>query len=80
MRAYPRPEVPQIDAVRTDVEGTCTECGSTDLQEYRVLSEGGWWDVRKCRTCLASLERTRAPWFGSIETLTHLLPTAKGLS
>ena len=29
------------------------------LAEYRVLSEGGWWDVRKCQTCLASLSESR---------------------
>ena len=35
-----------------------------NLAEYRVLSEGGWWDVRKCQSCLASVSREPAPLFG----------------
>ena len=42
---------------RRPVDGKCEECGAETLAEYRVLSEGGWWDVRKCQTCLASLSR-----------------------
>ena len=34
---------------------TCPACGATEsLAEYRVLAEGGWWDVRKCQACLHS--------------------------
>jgi hypothetical protein len=46
------------------VEGTCPECGANDLAEYPVLSEGGWWDVRKCQSCLASVSREPGPLFG----------------
>jgi hypothetical protein len=34
-----------------------------------VLSEGGWWDVRKCQGCLHSLSRRPAPPFGSYTPL-----------
>ena len=50
-------------------QGTCPECGSDQLADYRVLSEGGWWDVRKCQTCLHSLSRVAAPPFGSYTPL-----------
>ena len=33
--------------------------------DYRVFGEGGWWDVRKCQACLASIKRERGPLFGS---------------
>ena len=39
------------------------------LAEYRVLSEGGWWDVRKCQACLASASREPAPRYGSFTPL-----------
>jgi hypothetical protein len=35
------------------------------LAEYRVLSDGGWWDVQKCQECLTSVRRTPGPMFGS---------------
>jgi hypothetical protein len=50
---------------RTPVEGICPECGAAELAAYRVLGEGGWWDVRKCQRCLCSLSREKAPLFGS---------------
>jgi hypothetical protein len=33
------------------------------------MSEGGWWDVKKCTSCLASVERERAPMYGSFTPL-----------
>ena len=51
------------------MEGACEECGAETLAEYRVLSEGGWWDVRKCQTCLASASREPAPRYGSFTPL-----------
>ena len=51
------------------MEGACAECGAETLAEYRVLSEGGWWDVRKCQTCLASASREPAPRYGSFTPL-----------
>jgi hypothetical protein len=62
---FPRPEELHLEAQRTPVEGACPECGAAELAEYRVLSEGGWWDVRKCGNCLHSLQREPAPRFGS---------------
>ena len=51
---------------RTPAEGTCRECGKAELATYRVLSDGGWWDVCKCQSCLASVSRERAPMFGEL--------------
>ena len=65
MHAFPRSEEPFLFVERTSVEGTCPECGGSDLADYRVLGEGGWWDVRKCQGCLASIRRERGPMFGS---------------
>ena len=65
MHSFPRPAERHLRAERRRVEGTCPECGAQELAEYRVLSEGGWWDVRKCQNCLASVSRERGPLFGS---------------
>ena len=65
MHAFPRPDQPFLFVERTPAAGTCPECGGGNLADYRVLGEGGWWDVRKCRDCLASLRRERGPMFGS---------------
>jgi len=62
--SFPRPSEPFLSVERTPVEGACPECGAADLAEYRVLSEGGWWDVRKCQSCLASVSREPGPLFG----------------
>ena len=42
---------------------------TASLAEYRVLSEGGWFDVRKCQGCLESVSREQAPPFGSYTPL-----------
>jgi hypothetical protein len=65
VHAFPRPEQPFLSVERAPAEGTCPECGATDLADYRVIGEGGWWDVRKCQACLASIRRERGPMFGS---------------
>ena len=65
MHSFPRPSEPHLYAERRPVEGACPECGASELAEYRVLSEGGWWEVRKCQACLASASRERGPLFGS---------------
>ena len=49
MQTYPRPAEPYVDVPREPVEGSCPECGSSELRRYPVLSEGGWWDVVKCQ-------------------------------
>jgi vanillate/4-hydroxybenzoate decarboxylase subunit D len=69
VHSFPRPQEPHLFAAREPAEGTCPECGSEQLADYRVLSEGGWWDVRKCQNCLHSLNRTPAPPFGSYTPL-----------
>lgn len=69
MHSFPRPTQSHLDAERKPVEGSCPECGAAELADYRVLSDGGWWDVRKCQACLASLSRTPGPAFGSFTPL-----------
>ncbi|HVW18444.1 MAG TPA: hypothetical protein VHB30_09360 [Solirubrobacteraceae bacterium] len=66
---FPRPSEERLHARRTPAEATCPQCGSADVADYRVLSDGGWWDVRKCQACLHSLSRTPGPMFGSFEPL-----------
>jgi hypothetical protein len=65
VHTFPRPQETHLSVERTSVEGACPQCGSTDIAEYRVLSEGGWWDVRKCQSCLHSLSRAPGPLLGS---------------
>jgi vanillate/4-hydroxybenzoate decarboxylase subunit D len=69
VHSFPRPTEPYLFATRVPADGTCPECGAAELAEYRVLAEGGWWDVRKCQRCLASASRERAPRFGSYTPL-----------
>jgi vanillate/4-hydroxybenzoate decarboxylase subunit D len=40
---------------------SCPTCSSGDVRSYQVLSEGGWYDVVKCRSCLHSVSRQAAP-------------------
>lgn len=69
LHSFPRPQASELSVVREPVSGTCPECGGTDLAAYRVLGDGGWWDVIKCQACLASIERTLAPRLGSLVPL-----------
>jgi hypothetical protein len=69
MHSFARPDQPHLYAERRPVEGICPECGAAELAEYRVFSDGGWWDVCKCQRCLASLRRERGPLFGSLTPL-----------
>lgn len=69
MHAFSRPQELHLVAERAPATGTCPECGSSALADYRVLSEGGWWTVRKCQDCLHSLSRQPAPPFGSYRPL-----------
>ena len=69
MHHFPRPTEEHLYVERTPVDGTCGECGKAELSTYRVLSDGGWWDVCKCQNCLASVSRERAPMFGSYTPL-----------
>jgi hypothetical protein len=65
--SFPRPAELTLDVERTPVAGTCPACGAAALAEYAVLSEGGWWNVRKCQRCLVSVAREPGPRFGSYE-------------
>ncbi len=69
MHNFPRPSERTLTAPRTPVDGACPECGAAELQSYRVLSEGGWWNVVKCQACLASVERKPGPLLGAITPL-----------
>ena len=62
---FQRPAERRLSVERTAVEGSCPECGESELAEYRVLGDGGWFEVRKCQRCLHSLSRQPAPPFGS---------------
>lgn len=73
MRPVLRPQEPYQYVQRADVDGTCPECGGNEIKAYPVLSEGGWWKVKKCQHCLNSLERKRWGLFGSMTTLTETL-------
>jgi vanillate/4-hydroxybenzoate decarboxylase subunit D len=64
MHTFPRPAATHLGVDRTPVSGPCPECGAENLADYRVLGEGGWWDVRKCQSCLASVDRRHGPLFG----------------
>jgi hypothetical protein len=69
MQTYPRPEERHVSVEREDVEGQCPECDAADLKRYPVLSEGGWWNVTKCQSCLCSVSREPGPLLGSIQML-----------
>lgn len=69
MHTFPRPQAERLYVEREPVEGSCPECASTDIRSYRVLSEGGWWNVQKCQGCLASLRREPADALGSFVPL-----------
>ena len=51
---------PTSSVERERIEGKCPACTQQALHRYPVLSEGGWFMVFKCSTCLHSVERT--PW------------------
>jgi len=60
MDSFPRPKDERLFEKKEKVDGTCTQCGSLDIMAYRVLTDGGWWDVMKCQDCLFSLDRKRS--------------------
>jgi vanillate/4-hydroxybenzoate decarboxylase subunit D len=63
--SFQRPAERHLDVAREAVAGSCPECGAQALASYRVLGDGGWFHVRKCQRCLASVSREPAPPFGS---------------
>lgn len=60
MNSFPRPKEERLFEKREQVVGICPECGSDNIATYRVLSDGGWWDVVKCQKCLFSVDRKRS--------------------
>ena len=73
MHSYPRPKDRHLFVERVPIDGACPECGEEKLASYPVLSDGGWWDVKKCQGCLASVERVPGPRFGSFTPLADML-------
>lgn len=69
MHNFPRPTAETLEVCREPERGTCPDCGSQDIAAYRVLSEGGFWNVSKCQDCLFSLRRDPGPMFGSFVPL-----------
>jgi hypothetical protein len=67
--SYPRPTQPVLFVEREPVSGECPECGASDLRRYPVLTEGGWFQVVKCQTCLHSVSRERWHLLGPVEVL-----------
>ncbi|MFE3171911.1 hypothetical protein ACFXPA_20265 [Amycolatopsis sp. NPDC059090] len=65
------PNPPSLE--REPVEGTCPRCGAAELSRYPVNSEGGWFDVVKCRSCLFSVSRDPGPRLGPVQLLSDLL-------
>jgi hypothetical protein len=69
VHTFPRPQETHLTVEREPVDGACPSCGARALAAYRVLGEGGLWDVVKCQECLTSVERERAPRLGSLTPL-----------
>jgi vanillate/4-hydroxybenzoate decarboxylase subunit D len=69
MQTYPRPQERHVSVTRQEVAGQCPECDGGPLQAYPVLSEGGWWNVTKCQSCLCSVEREPGHLLGAIHML-----------
>lgn len=70
---FPRPtEVAPVQE-RESVAGVCEQCGAEDLRRYPVLSEGGWFIVVKCQSCLRSLSRERWSRLGPVRLMTDEL-------
>jgi hypothetical protein len=59
MNKFQRPAEESLFEKKEKVDQKCPECGSHDVAAYRVLSDGGWWDVVKCQDCLYPLNRKR---------------------
>ena len=60
MNSFPRPKEERLFEIRDKVTGICSECGSEEIAAYRVLTDGGWWEVVKCQKCLFSIDRKRS--------------------
>ena len=59
MDNFPRPTEERLYEKKEKIDATCPECGKRDIAAYKVLTDGGWFDVVKCQDCLYSLKRER---------------------
>ena len=55
------------------VAGACDACGAERLARYPVLSEGGWFLVVKCQSCLHSQKREKWNRLGHIQLATDAI-------
>lgn len=72
-----RPATETVDAHRHHVDGACPSCEAEHLASYRVLSEGGWWFVTKCQSCLTTTRRERAELLGPFVPLATRISSRK---
>ena len=70
---FQRPDDPTSVQTREVVEGNCDACGQAELMRYPVLSEGGWYIVVKCQSCLHSQSREKWTRLGYVSLLTDNL-------
>jgi transposase-like protein len=69
MPPFARPQEPYPAQVKEPVEGSCPQCGAEALRRYPVNSEGGWFQVVKCQSCLHSVSRERWHLLGPLRLL-----------
>ncbi len=70
---FPRPAEAAPVQAREPVAGACEECGAEDLLRYPVLSEGGWFIVVKCQSCLHSMSREHWARLGAVQLMTDAI-------
>lgn len=68
--SFPRPQEAAPVQRREPVTGACDACGAETLMRYPVLSEGGWFMVVKCQSCLHSQQREKWRRLGHVTLLT----------
>jgi vanillate/4-hydroxybenzoate decarboxylase subunit D len=64
---------PPLHLEREPVDGACPRCAAAGLSRYPVISEGGWFQVVKCQSCLHSVSRERWNLLGPIQLLADLV-------
>ena len=63
----------ELTVDREPVAGACPACGRDDLRRYPVLSDGGWFLVVKCQSCLHSVSRETWNRLGTVVRLEDVL-------
>ena len=71
--SFARPQEAAPVQHREVVSGACASCGAETLMRYPVLSEGGWFMVVKCQSCLHSQQREKWTRLGHVTLLTDSL-------